>query len=756
MSEHGKRTITKRGNGLTALGRNLILGLVGLMAFDVSRAMAGDNPRWAFGVASGLYETDARPRVTMGPDDLPRLREQVREGDGLLLMEALRERVEPTIEGIHAVEEVVPWLAGRSSTTEVRPSRVYHQLFDIAFIALIDGDERALEAVRIVLNAAPEVDQLTAAGRRRHAVNSSQNLPLAFDLIHPHLTPEERLRFVAWCEEALVLHPLGNEGAYLRFPGGNLQVARLNFAVPSMLAIEGEPGASDYADRWPMVIRMLEASLSTAIGPDGFSEEEPGYGTGVAGSFSKMMETLHRAGRYRIGETLPHLLNHGRAMLHFTPPWPSALLTLGDHGGHRTGGREFLYPRIAARTGDPGVLWMLAQIAPRSHPFTSVTLSNGVGVPATAWALLALDDHVAPVSPVEAGIPTAFRDRQRGIVSFRSGWSEEDTLVVFDAGQRSSATSGHEHANAGHFVLLAAGEYFSVGTGRYNMDQDCHSVVLIDGQAARSTGGRWTASRHPGRLTHYEPGDFVDFAAVDSSAQHDALMARRTLKLVKGDEVPGYVIVVDDINARDDWASYWWQLHTSPENTIVTGEDGATFTGWREGGQLDIHFLLPDPAPYPEGKEHRLVEVSQDVASHSSHRYIQNPERRVARFERPADMLFAESLYLRPRLLAKYEGYNGRIMALMLPRQAGLEPAEVTRLESVVESIALRVRWETVEDTIVVGFDHNLLEAGDVRARGRWCVVRRDLATGEVIRYAVGDGTWLEVAGRQLALAIEE
>jgi hypothetical protein len=332
-------------------------------------------------------------------------------------------------------------------------------------------------------------------------------------------------------------------------------------------------------------------------------------------------------------------------------------------------------------------------------------------------------------------VPTAFRDRGRGIVSFRSGWDPDATFVVFDGSRRSPSAQGHFHASAGHFSLSALGEYFSIDTGRYNTEQSQHSVVLIDGRSGRDTGGIW--SHHmswQGLLTDYRPGAFVDYAAVDSSLQHNCFWARRHLGLVKGRGAPAYVWTVDDINKANDWAEYWWQLQTSPENVIATRAGGATITGWRHGHRLDVHFALPAVNEYP--KPHAL-EVTQDVCATSSHRYVSNAADMAKTYRRPSDMVHGPC-YIRPRLIAKVTGYNGRFMSVMIPRRRGDRPARVERIESIPNSLALQITFPDVQDTLIFAYEHLLLEAGEAHERGPWCVIRRSRKSGRVTARELG------------------
>ena len=204
---------------------------------------------------------------------------------------------------------------------------------------------------------------------------------------------------------------------------------------------------------------------------------------------------------------------------------------------------------------------------------------------------------------------------------------------------------------------------------------------------------------------------------------------------------------VEDINKADDYREFWWTLNTSPENTIALNGSSATIAGWRRGNHLDIHFALPDPASFP--KPHTLTLMQEETGISPSDE-IPNPRPNALSYSRPAAMVNG-IVFVRPRLIAKVVGYNGRFMSLMLPRLEGRPPALVERLPAIDNDLAMRITFEKVYDTLIWAYEHHLLEAGDVEARGQWCVVRRDRRSGRVVNFAVGEGEVLRVGGRLLA-----
>jgi len=73
-----------------------------------------------------------------------------------------------------------------------------------------------------------------------------------------------------------------------------------------------------------------------------------------------------------------------------------------------------------------------------------------------------------------------------------------------------------------------------------------------------------------------------------------------------------------------------------------------------------------------------------------------------------------------------------------------MKAAKVKRLKSLPGSLAMSITFGRVEDIVIFAHEHNLLEAGGIRARGHWCVVRRNLKNGMIVEHAVGDGFLME------------
>ena len=152
---------------------------------------------FAFGAARRLYATGSHPRLMFGPDDVARLRSEVRRGIARTVMDALRTDVARAVEHVlshDAARMIVEWSDWYDVTC-----RVLTGLDDLALVAVVDENERALEAVRRVLTAVPAAD---AAGQKAlwHC-GATVRLPLAYDLVAKRLPEADRETFTRWTVE---------------------------------------------------------------------------------------------------------------------------------------------------------------------------------------------------------------------------------------------------------------------------------------------------------------------------------------------------------------------------------------------------------------------------------------------------------------------------------------------------------------------------------------------------------------------------
>ena len=714
-----------------------------------------------FGCAADLYRKRIHPRVLVGPDDLVRLRDRVKRGGGRRLMQALRNKVQPLAQAALEADDLPGLIADYNRSPDHLGPDIALGIHEMAMVAAIDSDAEMVEATRRVLLAAPDADPRSRDDHPcRRVTYLARPFALAYDLIAPHLTNRDRRACTGWLSDSSIPHIIASipPQQYYRAAGANIPVYGTENAFPALMAVTGDPGVPSLNQERELLTSYLRASLHAAIGPDGYPVEDIGYGTSITDSLIMVSDILRRAGLYDAWSEYPRLKAYGGAILHFVQPWGRHMSNTGDFTDH-WGNREYGLTRVAAETGDPTLLWLVGTLAHNSDHGTpkeeedfgdEVLLRSGLRVSPTASCLILLDELQKPVRPRASTVPTQFRDRGRGLVSFRSGWKDDDTFVVFDSSQRSPACQGHDHACAGNFTLSALGEYFGIDCGRYCNEQQEHNVVLINGKSGVSHEGKWMAAPHAGILLDYAPGKFCDFAAADLALQSQCRWARRYLGLVKGQTgkggPSGYVWTVEDVNHADDLAEFWWTLNTHPRNTIELHPTRATIHGCQVGAALDVHVALLPENQYPDP---HTLRFAQDVNTCRATGYVGDPTTNADHYSTQG---VHGSVMVRPRLIAKVKGWNGRFMSLMVPRAGNSRPPAVKQLKTHYDAFAVRVTFRDVEDTIIWAYHHGLLEAADIEAKGQWCVVRRSRKTRKVLRYALGEGTSLRVGGREMVI----
>ncbi|MDP6356449.1 MAG: hypothetical protein QF473_15165 [Planctomycetota bacterium] len=693
-----------------------------------------------FGCAKKLYARSEHPRMLFSADDVEELKERIRSSDAREIFRAIQSDACKLLDRVPKRRTVSDLMFSKKEKEVELAGAINGQSFHLALVGELTGNDRAIRLVEQTLEAFSQ-QEIAGPPKRDSRKEIPYTLYLAYDLLFHHLDSGIARSFREWSlQEAIEkFQPLMEREAYIA-SGMNMPLGHCRCALVPSLAIQGDEGVPDLSDVLRSGARFMQAFCRTGIGPDGFPEEDVGYGTGCTSGATETGELLFHAGLFNMFKD-PHWLNFGRAVLHFMQPWGRHLTITGDFGHGPTLGHGMSLVRIAHETNDPTILWMMNQLDLFGK--SGVKLTDGLEVSPSYPSLFYLDAYDMPrIGPAEAGLPTAFRESSRGIVSMRSSWGKDATYAHVDGSQRHASVMGHWHCSPGHFSLTALGEYFSLDTGRYNCDFDQHSVMLVDGESPNSTNGEWGGVCVMGRLLDYTPGDLLDTTMTDSSQINDCFWSWRTVGLVKGEGVTPYLWTVDDVNKANDFREFWWTMQTHPKNSIRIRKEEVTVTGFRHGNQLDIGFSYPSPEEYPDP---HTLKIEKDIISSSSWNYVTES---MFRNYRKSDFM-ARSLLRRPRLLAKLSGYNGKLMAVMVPRRKGRKPTVIERLPTLPNSFAMKVHFPKVTDTLIFAYEHGFLEADGIAGIGDFVLVRRDRKTGEVIDHAMRNGSELSVAGKK-------
>jgi len=183
-----------------------------------------------------------------------------------------------------------------------------------------------------------------------------------------------------------------------------------------------------------------------------------------------------------------------------------------------------------------------------------------------------------PSVPADFGDPPAWHlFADQGIFVWRSSW--EDDAVYFSL-KCGSYFGGHEHPDAGHFVLERAGTPYATDCGySYRKMSDEHNLILVDGTGQHGEGEQWMEAVDPARWAGV-PFALADDRFFDLVADPAPMMRSAKLGAWRREVLgfrPGVFVVRDTLEA-DGPARYDWLLHSfasEPPDSV-----DATYAYW--------------------------------------------------------------------------------------------------------------------------------------------------------------------------------
>lgn len=295
-----------------------------------------------------------------------------------------------------------------------------------------------------------------------------------------------------------------------------------------------------------------------ALGPDGASHEGVGYwqyGVEYMLKFMDLAET-HLATDLHNLPWWQHTAAYAQYLAIPRRAWHSnqTIVDLADCPRGHWYGPDYLLRRLAAKYRDGHAQW-LADETGQAH----------VSAPGAPWLNLVWYDPSVPAAP-PAKLPTMHHFADMEIVSARSNWSGDESLVVFKCGPYIGHDAirrftydpggGHVHPDAGHFVIFGHGEWLLRDDGYHPKRTALHNTLMIDGRGQLGEGSEWfrgaealTAKAEPKVLcATSSPG--LDQISGDATQAYPAELGLkrfvRHLLYLK----PNILLVIDDVQTE--------------------------------------------------------------------------------------------------------------------------------------------------------------------------------------------------------------
>lgn len=359
---------------------------------------------------------------------------------------------------------------------------------------------------------------------------------------------------------------------------------------------------------------------------------------------------------------------------------------------------------------------------------------------------LYLDDRALEATMDSYPLPTAICSEGTGTALFRTSWSPRATFAAILGEGRSRACFGHAHADCGHIDIALGDEYLAIDTGRYNTNEDQHSLVLIDGEnrfPSSSPGAGMSADRWSGRLGKWQHHPLVDYCVADASLMKGAHWALRHFFFVRTGGDRAYVVCFDNINVDNGVTrrEYWWQLQCATGSRVEIG-DQATATVWSKSGRARLDCAFFQKPENEAAGPFEPIEVRQDIREWVWPYGKEQDPVVVERMERTGETI---SSVRHPRLLAIQRGLSCGILSVVSPRwkeeaPLGLRPVEVQN------GLGVEITGEDFVDTLLIGPDHRLILHEGRKCFAEFALIRRDRG-GEVVDQWTSSGEDFRPAG---------
>ncbi|MBI2442079.1 MAG: hypothetical protein HYV35_12005 [Lentisphaerae bacterium] len=691
-----------------------------------------------------LFAENLHPRIFFGPEDIAILRGKATHPRMQAVLKETLQRCED-----YCAPGNAAWIntdVDRTALigTGANCGHLWRKLPDLLLAGLVTDDPRwnrkLVEILRNITTRSEPIEATIFGGGGEHSllgVLGNQHklvtlqcglIPLMYDSLYNELAPAEQQAGRRYLEREVVEPFL----QYLLEPGkmrrGGLGV-NLNWweFFPCVASLAAVYNAADARHRGAleMVADVVRRGIHLGVDETGIIGEGPFYGCIETFAWMTAAEILRRAGVCDLWSEEPLLHRLMQARLYYALPGRAETLDHGDtpRRSEMFGAAMMTQLLHASRTGQTAFQHAWEQIAEGNAPVVSMHAALG---PLGFW--LWFNPHAPPsarLSPEEW--PLALGGGRYGLHIFRSSWEPEALYFAFFGAGRDPGTFIHQHVDGGHFALFALGEAFCAGRGYGHTNSKYHSVLQIEGQEPPDTPGNVGQMWRGGHNRAFAAGRFADYAAVDLAWQWCAHWYFRHALVVRAPGAEPYVLLLDNCNYNDDWGHYDWLMQVEPDCRVTLVPDKLFATVHGKKNRLELAWAHFRAADYP--KPHRLELLTDEVESP----YPKTDWRNNGPYQ---------------RLVARLHGYNGVLLAALIPRRSGTAPVTIERLSGHCE-FGVRIHHGAVTDTVVVAPIDRRITIGGIDAEATLALVRLT-PEGRVIYAAAADAFRLSFNGSVL------
>ena len=292
----------------------------------------------------------------------------------------------------------------------------------------------------------------------------------------------------------------------------------------------------------------------------------------------------------------------GRFFAEALLPWGAEAVQMNQGDAKPASRGWFVW--LASRFRDPLWQWVFHRWDADGDQNARFGAIDPINQPSLPFVILYYDSRLVAKSPEQLGLPLSHRF-SKGVVTARSGWNQDDSLLAFKSDR---SLGGWSHPDDNTFSFFANGEAIVADPGAHLFGTQYENGLLIDG-----LGQAWRKGGHQvqGKITKFDDrgeyvivrGDATDaYARFVTGEPHlpvDKVV--RTLVYVRDNTHP-FVFLVDDA-AMADGAEHLWEAHYQfgsrgfPSIVDVAADKRSLVAiGARKEGKSRLQVLWPSDA----------------------------------------------------------------------------------------------------------------------------------------------------------------
>lgn len=450
--------------------------------------------------------------------------------------------------------------AGVPDVQTIREGKRYYRidwLLSGALAGSIGGDAKARDAAIAWMKAHCQVDVWGTGWRENVDIPANwymYYIALAYDILHADIAAADRtLIATGLATHAEAVYQSWKGETKIPYDQNHTYVPMIGLAAVALALLDEEPRAAG----WLAFARDMMDACRAVMPEDGYYYEGTGYWEYAFHWHVRYADLIGRA-TGSDAFALPMFARNHLFAAHLSLPGPPWLFDIGDTGhgvGKRTAkpqfGRKGMLHRMAAARRDSEAQGVAEHLRRAGGEWEDAGMQ-----------FLWFDPSLA-AAPITA-LPTFHHFTDHGVISWRSSWDADATVLAFKSGPPLGyaaeaklaampawrPNTGHAHPDIGMFWLFARGAYLATDTGYSGRKRTRdHNTILVDGQGMGADHTYWVYSGFPDRDIPYATWTGAKLEAVHLEAAY--AYARADFSRVYAAELGGLQIRRHLVASRD-------------------------------------------------------------------------------------------------------------------------------------------------------------------------------------------------------------